>query len=117
MRMFLALALAGAFAFQVRAQEIKSERTLLCDTPGQVEAVVRDYAENRDQASAIDKVNKEAGNDHACVVVHAQYVIRGEVKRLSNDMGEVAIVSVLVVNMMPPLPQFSVVLLRKNRGA
>jgi hypothetical protein len=117
MKWLYALAFAGAFLFQAKAQEAKQGIVLLCDTPQQAETVVREYARTKDQEAAVDKANKEAGSELACTIQAAVYIIGSEVKRLSNEMGEVAIVNVIVVSWGKPTPQFSVTLIRRGSGA
>lgn len=115
MKKLLALAFAGAFSFQAQAQDPMKGNVLLCDTAEQVEFVVRHVAATKDIGSALDSVNQKFGKN-ACAVQPEVFQVIREIKRLSNHAGEAAIVYGLVQSWSPPVPQFSVVIIRIGLG-
>lgn len=71
MRFFLALALAGAFAFQAHAQETQTGRGLACDTKEQVETFVKSMQSGASANDALKAAN--AGQAKSCGVVMIAY--------------------------------------------
>jgi hypothetical protein len=117
MRTLLALVFAGAFAFQVQAQEVRQGQMLICDTAEQVESVIAEYSKLKDGDKAIEAANQKAGNPNACAAGKIAYVVTGEVKTIKNEHGEGVIVSIIVVSFQPNLKQFSIIVTKVNRGA
>lgn len=117
MRTLLALAFAGAFSFQAMAQEIHQRPALLCDTEEQVLSVVSEYVRLKDTEAALNAVNKAAGNPVACTIQNVAFVVLSQGQKITNELGEGIVITILVVSFQPPMPQFSILITKQNSGA
>lgn len=101
------------------AQETHQGRGLVCDTQAQVEK----FLEVADQPTALQQVN--ADDPTACGVLPVVFIEGKEVSRITTKHGTFRVVSILVIAVItpngpqriPPMPQFTLVAVSKDREA
>ena len=93
MRWFLALAFAGAFAFQAQAQETAIGP--LCDTQEHLEYSANAFKETKSVQKALAAVNEKFGP--VCAFIEFAYIAREDVADISVAGREGQIARVLVI--------------------
>ena len=102
------------------AQEIQIGRGLICDTKEQVERFVALFAGN--SAEAISKVNAEANKDNACAVAAVAFIQGRKASTARSLEGTFLVVEITVVGIvgpfgverLPPISQFTVILINET---
>lgn len=82
------------FATQVRAQEIKHDTGLVCDTAEQVEAVMAAYDKSDNWQASLVAVNAEKV---ICAVVSVAFIQGDKIKELHTKIGTLDEVEITVI--------------------
>ena len=93
--LLLALSCSSAAAEGIEGQAAIAVG-MVCDTAQQVERYVALYQEGASAEAALDTVNAEHKDAHACAILTALFVVREQVEMLSVKGGNVQIVAVTI---------------------
>jgi hypothetical protein len=91
---YAAVAATICLATQVRAQEIKHDTGLVCDTAEQVEAVMAAYDKSDNWQASLVAVNAEKV---VCAVVSVAFIQGDKIKELHTKLGTLDEVEITVV--------------------
>lgn len=111
MKLFLALAFAGAFAFQAHAQNPEQGIGLVCDTKEQVEQFSEQMNGGATAQDSIAKINDQS--NRACGILHIAWTNEAVVARVTINNSVYELISMVVVGInsdgwkpIPPTVQF-----------